>query len=118
MASSTASNLPPATGWQLEFARVVAFPTRPPFFINQQWLRDLVLKSGGDPEDLVSTQKKHTREYRCSFQGASISLSVDVSRVVWEAKSCDELDISGKHPTLGPFPERVEWFMDLLVLQR
>jgi hypothetical protein len=105
---------PASSAWPLEFVRLIAFPTRAPFFIEQHWLRDLVSKDGEQPDDFVSTTKKQSREDRGTFQGALLSLTVDPSHVIWEARSPDVVDVSGRFPTLGPFREKIDWFVELL----
>jgi hypothetical protein len=108
------SRLPAASAWQLEFVRLIAFPTNAPFVIEQHWLRDLVSRYGEQPEDFVSTAKKQSREDRGTFQGALLSLTVDPGHVIWEARSPDVVDVSGRFPTLGPFREKIDWFVALL----
>ncbi len=106
------SRLPATSAWQLEFVRLLAFPASPPVFLDQEWWNDLV---GEQPEDFVSTHKKEFRDERGSFQGLLLSLTVDFSRVVWEARPPAVVDQSGNFPTLdGPFREKLDWFVDLL----
>ncbi len=109
---SPEGRLPAVSAWQLEFARLIAFPADPPFFLDQHWWQDL---ASGEPEDFVSTRKKHTREDRGSFQGVVLSLRVDLSRVEWLIQPPVEVDeLPGNLPTIGPFREKVDWFVDLL----
>jgi hypothetical protein len=110
------SRLPAVSAWQLEFVRLIAFPTSPPFFIEQNWLQELASKRGEQPEDYVRTTKKQSREDRGSFQGALFSLTADLGQVIWEARSPDIVDVSGQFPTLGPFRETIDWFVDMLSL--
>jgi hypothetical protein len=81
---SIEGTLPAASAWQLEFARLIAFPASPPFFIDQHWWQDLTSQQAAD---YVSTRKKDFRDDRGSFQGVLLSLSVDLNRVVWQARS-------------------------------
>jgi hypothetical protein len=104
--------LPAASAWQLEFVRLIAFPASPPVFLDQDWWKDLVAEQ---PEDFVSTRKKEFRDDRGSFQGVLLSLTVDFTRVVWEARPPAVVDRSGDFPTLGgPFREKLGWFVELL----
>jgi hypothetical protein len=104
--------LPPASSWQLEFVRLIAFPASPPVFLNQEWWKDL---SAELPEDFVSTRKKEFRDERGSFQDVLLALTVDFTRVVWEARPPAVVDQSGNFPTLdGPFSEKIGWFVELL----
>jgi hypothetical protein len=100
------------SNWQLEFVRLIAFPTSPAVFHDQEWWKEL----GGEPAgDFVSTRKKEYRDDRGSFQGVLLSLTVDFSRIVWEARPLAVVDHSGTFPTLdGPFQERLHWFGQLL----
>src|SRR5262249_36913436 len=104
--------LPAASAWQLEFVRLIAFPASPPVFLDQDWWKDLVAKQ---PEDFVSTRKTEFRDDRGSFQGAMLSLTVDFTRVVWEARPPAVVDQSGNFPTFsGPFRGKLDWFVKLL----
>ena len=104
--------LPAASGWQLELVRLIAFPARPPVFLDQEWWQNLVAEQ---PEDFVSTRKKEYRDDRGSFQGLLLSLTVDFTRVVWEARPPAVVDQSGNFPTIdGPFQEKLGWFVELL----
>ncbi len=103
---------PAVSTWQLEFARLIAFPATPPFFTDQHWWEDLASEQ---PRDFVSTRKRHTREDRGSFEGVTLSLTVDLSRVVWLVEPAGESDdLSGSLPVLGPLQEKVDWFVELL----
>lgn len=105
-------HLPSMSGWHLESARLIAFSSDPPFFLDQHWWQDLV---SDQPDDFVSIRKKHTREERGSFRGVILSLNVDLSRVEWLIQPAVEVDESSRNlPTIGPFREKVNWFVDLL----
>jgi len=104
--------LPADSAWQLEFVRLIAFPASPPVFLDQDWWKDLVAEQ---PADFESTRKKESREDRGSFHGVLLSLAVDFTRIVWEARPPAVVDQSGNFPTLdGPFREKVGWFVELL----
>lgn len=109
---STEKRLPAIAAWELEFVCLIAFPADPPFFMDQQWWQDL---AGEQPADFASTRKKYVREDRGSFQGVDLSLTVDLHRVVWLARPVSELgDLPGQLPVLGPFREKVDWFVEML----
>src|SRR5229473_1584625 len=93
---------PASSAWQLEFVRLIGFPTDPPISIDQHWWRDL---ASDLPADFVSTQKQEFRDDRGSFQGVLLALTVDTNRVIWEARSPRVVDQSGFFPTLGPFQQ-------------
>jgi len=114
MAVSRKDPLPAASAWQLEFVRLIAFPVSPPFFINQQWWQEVGSQRGEQSEDFASTRKKHFRDDRGTLQGVLLALTVDLERVVWEARSPDVVDASGNFPTIGPYREKVDWFVELL----
>jgi hypothetical protein len=102
---------PAGFAWQLEFVRLIAFPVTPPILLDQEWWRDVV---GEQPDDFVSTRKKDSRDDRGSFQGALLTLNVDLARIIWEARPNAVVDLSGNFPTLeGPFPEKFNWFVKL-----
>lgn len=114
MNAMTDERLPATAAWQLEFVRLIAFPDRPPLLIQQDWWKELVSGCGGHADNVVSTQKQHVREIRGTIQDWLLALTVDVARVVWEARSAHEIDPQGSFPTLGPFREKVHWFVQLL----
>ncbi|MCI0462047.1 MAG: hypothetical protein L0Z62_34275 [Gemmataceae bacterium] len=104
--------LPAVSAWQVEFVRLIAFPASPPVFLDQNWWKDLVVEQ---PDDFVSTRKKEYRDDRGSFHGVLLSLTVDFTRVVWEARPPAVVDQSGNFPTLdGPFRDKLGWFVELL----
>jgi hypothetical protein len=100
------------SAWQLEFVRLIAFPPSPTVFLDQEWWKDL---AGEQPDDFASTRKKESRDDRGSCQGALLSLTVALHRVVWEARPPAVVDPSGRFPTFEePFRERLSWFVDLV----
>jgi hypothetical protein len=109
---STKDPLPGVSAWQLEFARLIAFPAEPALFMDQHWWEEL---SPAQPEDFVSTRTKNSHEERGSFQGVALSLTTDIRRVEWLVQPLAEIDeLSGTLPTLGPFREKIGWFVDLM----
>jgi hypothetical protein len=97
--------------WQLEFARLIAFPADSPFFVDQNWWNEL---GWGQPEDFAAIRKKHFREDKGSFRGVTITLTVDLGRVVWVVQPSGDVDEAGSVPTLGPFLEKMNWCVELL----
>jgi hypothetical protein len=106
-------SLPATSAWQLEFVRLIAFPTTPPALLEQNWWKELM---GALPKDYVSTRKLEFREDCGSIQDRELlSLTVDLKRVVWEARPHAVVDKSGNYPTFdGPFREKVAWFVKFL----
>ncbi|MBL8792311.1 MAG: hypothetical protein JNM56_00245 [Planctomycetia bacterium] len=99
-------------GWQLEFARLVAFPIDPPLFLKQTWWHELV---GAEPDDFVSIRRKQSQEVRGSSQGSVLSLNVDLQRITWTVQAADAPDgAAAKLPTLGTYPEKVPLFAEQL----
>ena len=43
-----------------------------------------------------------------------VTLTVDLSRVVWLLQPSGEADEAGNLPTIGPFREKIDWFIELL----
>jgi hypothetical protein len=98
--------------WQLEFARLVVFPIDPPLFLEQQWWQDITSEQ---PEESVSNRKNNYREEKGSFEGMVLSLRIEPSRVDWLIQPGAGIDEQfGDYPTIGPFREKVEWFVGLL----
>ncbi len=109
---STEDPLPEASAWQLEFARLIAFPAEPALLLDQHWWQNLTSEQ---PEDFVSTRKKNSLEERGSFQGVALSLTIDLQRVEWLIQPLAEFDdVSSTLPTLGQFREKIDWFVDLM----
>jgi len=97
--------------WQLEFARLIAFPARSPSSIQQKWWQEV---ASDQPADFVPTRRTNFQDDRGTFQETLLALTVDLSRIVWKARSPRVVDRSGYFPTLGPFPEKLRWFEQLL----
>jgi hypothetical protein len=114
MSLSTESLFPTASSWQLEFVRLIAFPVpaNPTLSLDQEWWNEV---AGAQPEDYISIRKKQSRDDRGTFQGVLLSLTVDIGRIVWEARPPAVVDVSGHFPTFdGPFQDKVSWFVQLL----
>jgi len=105
--------LPALSDWQLEFARLLAYPAESPLFIEQHWWQDLV---GHLPEQVRSNRIEQTLEHEGTFKGgALLSLTLEPNRVVWLVKPAAEIgDGRGDLPTLGPFREKLAWIAELL----
>jgi hypothetical protein len=112
--SMNVSKEPPfsaTSAWQLEFARLIAFPAQPPISLEQHWWQNV---AGEPPKDSASTREDNVRAERGSFQGVLLALTVHPNRIIWEARSRAVVDWSGNFPTLGPFREKLDWFVELL----
>jgi hypothetical protein len=102
---------PAASAWQLEFVRLIAFPTKPPVF-DENWWHHLVKEQ---PEHFVSTRKKEIHDVRGTFDGTLLSLTVDSVRIVWEARPPETVDRSGDFPTFAEAArDKIGWFVELL----
>jgi hypothetical protein len=101
-----------ASAWQLEFARLVAFPAEPPS-LSQPWWQELTSEQ---PDDFVSTRKKHAREDRGTIEGGILSLEVDLAHVVWLVQPSGKLEeaADASLPTIGPFRDKIAWFVELV----
>jgi hypothetical protein len=91
--------------------RLIALPAGSPFAIKQQWWRDLASEV---PENFTTSDGKNYFDQRGAFQGALLALTIDSRHIVWEARSPRVADLSGYYPTLGPFEEKLGWFLELL----
>ncbi|HEV3385532.1 MAG TPA: hypothetical protein VG097_12010 [Gemmata sp.] len=107
------ASLPTTSVWQLQSVRLIAFPTTPPALLDQNWWEMLV---GTRPKDFVSTRKLELRDDRGTIQERELlSLNVDLSRIVWEARPHLVVDKSGNYPAFdGSFREKITWFVKLL----
>ncbi|MCI0417921.1 MAG: hypothetical protein L0312_01665 [Acidobacteria bacterium] len=99
--------LPGLSDWQLEFARLFAYPVESPLSMQQQWWQDLA----GQPDDFELHETKQSRKVSGSFQGARLSLTIDPNRIMWEVQPAPKSD---DLPTLGPFREKLDWVVELL----
>lgn len=101
-----------ALDWHLEFVRLVAFPTEPLFSVGQDWWKEVASEL---PDNFVSTQKQTVREYRGSFRDAILTLRLDALRLDWLLQpNAEPGEFPGSYPTLGPFREKIDWFVGLL----
>jgi hypothetical protein len=105
--------LPVASAWQLQVVRLIAFPDKPPALLEQNWWKDLVIET---PQDFVSTRKVGFHDDRGSIQErVLLSLTLDLNRVVWEARPHALVDKSGNYPTFdGQFRQSISWFGNLM----
>jgi hypothetical protein len=105
---------PGAPTWQLEFARLIAFPAEPPLGLKQNWWQELV---GGQPDDYTLTRTKGGHAERGTFQDVGLSLTIDNHRIEWLVEPLGRLDESdGSLPTIGPFRDTIPWFARLMTL--
>jgi len=103
-------NAPASSGlsdWQLEFARLLAYPVESPLFVQQKWWQDLA----GQPDDFELHETRHSRKVSGTFNGALLSLAIEHNRIVWEVQPAPKV---GDLPTLGPFRDKLYRVVDLL----
>jgi hypothetical protein len=97
-----------APAWQLEFARLIAFPAEPALGLKQNWWQELV---GSQPDDYTLTRTKGSYEERGPFQDVGLSLTIDPHHIEWLIEPLVKIDESdGRLPTVGPFREKLGWF--------
>ena len=97
--------------WKCMNMQLIAFAL-PPISLNHDWWRKV---SGQEPEDFASTKRKSFREDRGTYAGATLSLVTDVAKIAWMAAPASQLeDVPEGVPILGPFPERRDWFKNLM----
>jgi hypothetical protein len=112
MSVSNGGGLAVALDWRLEFVRLVAFSTDPLLFLEQNWWQDVASER---PDDFVSIRKRNFREDRGSFRGMILTLRVEAGRLEWLLQPNPESGESpGMYPTLGPFREKIGWFVEVL----
>jgi hypothetical protein len=110
--AATEPTISESPAWQLEFARLIAFPAEPAPGMNQNWWQEL---AGGKPDDHKLTQTKGSHEERGTFQGVGLSLRIDYHRIEWLIEPLGKLDESdGSLPTIGPFRDTIPWFARLM----
>jgi hypothetical protein len=88
--------------WQLEFARLFAYPVESPLLIQQRWWQALA----GQPDDFELHETKQSRKVSGSINGARLSLTIDPNHIIWEIQPPPQ---GGPLPTLGQFREKLEW---------
>ncbi len=106
------ANAPPPPGpavWQAQYLRLIAFPTQPHVGVDQHWWTDL---TGAESES--TTRKRHEREEQGPFEGAILSLSIDLVRIQWTANPRIDENQVQMPPTVGAFGERQAWFRGLM----
>jgi hypothetical protein len=110
--AQASTELPEVPAWQLEFARLIAFPAEPALSLKQSWWKELTTIQ---PDDYTLTQKKDRHEECGTFQDASLSLTIDQHRVEWLIEPLGKFDESAERlPTIGPFREKIPWFTSLM----
>lgn len=111
MASSAEPRCRVAHAWELEFVRLIALPVASALTINQQWWLDLVHEV---PTDFLNIREKALHSDRGTVQEVMLSLSIDPTYIVWEARSPRLVDQTGYFPTIGLFQAKIGWFVDLI----
>jgi hypothetical protein len=103
---------PGAPAWQLEFARVIAFPGEPALGLKQTWWQ---VVASAQPDDYTLTQTKGSHEERGTFQDVGLSLTIEHHRIEWLVEPLGTpAEADGRLPTIGPFRERIPWFASLM----
>jgi len=97
---------PVASGWQLEFVRLIAFSASS-VGIDHRWWQELTSERPSE-----STQTFD----RGLFSGTLLSCVVERQHIVWEARSRNAVSpaTGGRFPTLGPLKEKLPWFVELM----
>src|SRR5262249_51918644 len=112
MEAATEPAPPGAPAWQLEFARLIAFPAEPALGLKQNWWQVVV---GGQPDDYTLTRTKGRHEERGTVQDLGLSLTIDPHRIEWLVEPLGTLvEAEGRLPTIGPFQEKIPWFARLV----
>jgi hypothetical protein len=110
--ASTEPSPPEAPAWQLEFARLIAFPAEPALALTQTWWKELATEQ---PDDYALTRKKDGYEERGTFQDVGLSLSIDHQHIEWLIEPLGKFDESAERlPTIGPFRDKILWFASLM----
>src|SRR5262249_40648427 len=100
--------------WQAQNLRLIAFPRDPQFATHQDWWREL---TGADPENVLLKPQKQEKESSGLFQGAMLTLNIDLLRVQWTAAprlDVENINLGELPPVLGPFLEKKDWFRALM----
>ena len=84
----------------------------PPVSLQHDWWRKV---TGQEPDDLTSTKKKSLREDRGTYAGATLSVVTETAKIAWMAAPASQPEeLPEDVPILGPFPERRDWFKELM----
>jgi hypothetical protein len=105
------SNVDTPQPWNAQYLRLISFPVQPQAATVQNWMAQL---TGSERESRI--EKKREVEEEGRFEGATISLSIDLLRLQWTASprmSADAIPDKG-FPILGSFLDRKEWFRGLM----
>jgi hypothetical protein len=97
--------------WELEFARLIAFPTSSSLLVKQNWWRELVPEV---PNDFTVSGNGTYQDWRGTFEGKLLALTITERHVVWEVRSPALVGQSGYFPTVGRFQEQLRWFLNLM----
>jgi hypothetical protein len=94
--------------WQLEFARLFAYPAESALSTEQHWWQDLA----GQAPDFESPQPTQSSKVsNGTFKGTRLSLTIDRNCIVWKVQPVPK---AGDLPTLGPFREKFDWVVEFL----
>jgi hypothetical protein len=112
--SKQAEAPPDPEAWRAQILRLIAFPRDPQFATQQDWWRGL---TGVDPENVLLKPQKQEKEASGPFQGAVLTLNIDLLRVQWAAApglDAESINLDEQLPVLGPFLEKKDWFRALM----
>jgi hypothetical protein len=108
--SRDAPTPPDPAVWQAQYLRLISFPVEPQNSVQQNWWHDL---TGADRERRV--EKKREVEEEGTFDGLSLSLSIDLLRLQWTvAPRLSAENLPDELPVLGQFLQRKDWFSNLM----
>ena len=101
-----------APSWQVEFARLIAFPAEPALGLKQNWWQELV---GAQPEDYTLTGKKDRQLEQGTVRDVNLALAIDQHRIEWLVEPpMTPVESDGSLPTIGPFRDTIPWFAQLV----
>lgn len=87
--------------WSARSLRMTAFPVEPAVGADQNWWSEA---AGGESDDLTQTKKRQGRLDQGTWQGATLSLSTDLTRIVWSLEPKPDLEKTPTDmPHLGDF---------------
>ena len=106
------STLYPLDVWQVERLRVTAFPSPAAQVQEPTWWSDLV---GEPPETHTVRPRQGGMQEEGAFATGRLILRIEPTRIDWLLTAMSEQKSSGEDsPTLGPFPDILRTFQELM----
>jgi hypothetical protein len=118
MPAKKAKLLPSADAWRPMQLQMIAFPDAPAVDLGQSWYTDV---AGQPPQEAVKRgHERFDKGPAPGMKSADLTVAVDLLKITLTVtpritpEVLNQLDPVERIPTLGPFPQARDWFVELM----